>query len=899
MSLAAGTRLGPYEILGLIGAGGMGEVYKARDTRLDRIVAIKILPPELNADPERRARFEREAKTIAGLTHPNICTLHDVGTDSGSTYLVMELLSGESLADRLRKGPLPMEQALVVATEIADALAAAHRHGVVHRDLKPGNVMLTKTGAKLLDFGLAKLTGHEEQPAAAHLESALTRSAPLTGEGVILGTVQYMAPEQLEGKPADARTDLWALGAILYEMVAGKRAFEGTSAASLIGAILEREPTPLSTLLSLTPPSVDRLVRQCLAKAPDDRPDTAHDVANALRGIRETSVVGGPAGDRTRHPRGTRLAWGVAVAAVLLAVVATTMVTLVWTRSSSPSDGRAPARFLLSDQRPAQTVLDPWRSFAVSGDGHRVAFIAERDGVRRAYVRELNTVDPREIPGTENATAPFFSPDGQRIGFFTDNRLKAVSLAGGSPVVLVDITGAAPRGATWMPDDTIIFSPGPASGLHQVPATGGPVRAVAQPDWTKGERGYRWPEVLPGGDAVVFTIATSDLQSFDEARLVVRSLRTGEQRELIRGGSFATYTGSGHLLFARAGALMAVPFDVARLSVTGAAKPVLDGLVTYPINGAAQYAVGGDGTLVYIAGRAVSREATLTWVDTAGKTTMLAAKPAAYQDVSIAPGGREVALDIDGANANIWLLDLATMNRTRMTVEWSNTNPFWTPDGTRVGFISARAGAARLFWQAVDGRRTPEPVTHAHGVQEEVAQLGGSWAPGGRIMVFSERAQRTGWDIWVLTTGRERNLTAFVQTSFNEKNPRFSPDGRWVVYESDETGLTEVYLVPYPGPGRKVKISTDGGRSPVWARDGRALFYRNGDAMMGVPIQTLPSFSPGRARVLFRRVSPYPFDVAPDGRFLMIEDLPAPALGPLTVALNWHAELKRRLSAAQ
>jgi serine/threonine-protein kinase len=659
---------------------------------------------------------------------------------------------------------------------------------------------------------------------------------------------------------------------------------------------MNAEPAALATLQPLTPPALERVVKKCLAKNPDDRWDTAHDVADDLRWIAQTSGAGALTAVQPRHR--TRLAWGVALAAFLLAVVATTMATLVWTRSSSPSDGRASARLLLSDQRPAQTGLDPQRSFAVSGDGHRVAFVAERDGVRRAYVRELNTVLPREIPGTENATAPFFSPDGQRIGFFADYRLKVVSLAGGTPVVLVDVT-TGPRGATWMPDDTIIFCPSPAAGLWQVAATGGPVRVVAQPDRAKGERGYRWPEVLPGGDAVVFTLATSDLQSFDEARLVVRSLRTGEQKELIRGGSFATYTGSGHLLFARAGALMAVPFDVARRAVTGAAKPVLDGLVTYPINGAAQYAVGGDGTLVYIAGRAVSREATLTWVDTAGKTTMIAAGPAAYQNVSIAPDGREVALDIDGANANIWLLDLARTSMARMTVEWSNNSPFWTPDGTRVVFTSAGAGATRLFWQAADSRSPPEPVTHAHGVQEEVAQLSGSWAPGGQVMVFSERAQRTGWDIWVLTMGRERNLTAFVQTSFNEKNPRFSPDGRWVAYESDETGPTEVYLVPYPGPGRKVKISTDGGTSPVWARDRRALFYRNGDAMMVVPIQTLPSFSPGRARLLFRRVSPYPFDVAPDGRFLMIDDLPAPALGPLTVALNWHAELKRRLSAAQ
>jgi serine/threonine-protein kinase len=817
----------------------------------------------------------------------------------------MEHLAGESLAERLKRGPVPLAQALDVAAQIAEALDAAHKHGIVHRDLKPGNVMLTTGGAgrsgvmsaKLLDFGLAKLTGHGERPALVCGATAPTMTAPVTARGTILGTLPYMAPEQLEGKEADARTDLWALGAILYEMVTGRRAFEGDSQVSLIGNIMNAEPAGLATLQPLTPPALERVVKKCLAKRPDDRWDTAHDVADDLRWIAQTSGMG--ALNPVQPRRRIRLAWGVALAAFLLAVVATTMATLVWTRSSSPSDGRAPVRLLLSDQLPAQTGLDPQRSFAVSGDGHRVAFVAERDGVRRGYVRELNTVLPTEISGTENATAPFFSPDGQRIGFFADNRLKAVSLAGGTPVVLADVTGAAPRGATWMPDDTIIFSPGPESGLHQVPATGGPVRVVAQPDRAKGERGYRWPEVLPGGDAVVFTLATSDLQSFDEARLVVRSLRTGEQRELIRGGSFATYTASGHLLFARAGALMAVPFDVARRAVTGAAKPVLDGLVTYPINGAAQYAVGGDGTLVYIAGRAVSRQATLTWVDTAGKTTMLAAEPAAYQNVSIAPDGREVALDIDGANANIWLLDLARTSKTRMTVAWSNNNPFWTPDGTRVVFTSAGAGALRLFWQAADGRRPPEPVTQAHGSQEEVAQDFGSWTPEGQILVFGERAPRTGWDLWTATMGGERNLKAFVQTPFNERNPRFSPDGRWVAYESDETGLTEVYLVPYPGPGRKVKISTDGGTSPVWARDGRALFYRNGDAMMGVPIQTLPSFSPGRARLLFRKVSPHPFDVAPDGRFLMIEDLPAPALGPLTVALNWHAELKRRLSAAQ
>jgi len=856
---------GRYEIIEELGRGGMGEVYRARDARLDRSVAIKVLPPQYNADPDRRARFEREARAIAGLTHPHICTLYDVGESEGSTFLAMEHLTGETLASRLEKGPLPLEQALRVATEIADALAAAHRQSIVHRDLKPGNVMLTKTGAKLLDFGLAKLKGHGDQPAAANLASVPTLSTPLTGAGMIVGTLQYMAPEQLEGKPADARTDLWALGAILYEMVAGKRAFEGASAASLIGAILEREPTPLATLQPLTPPGVDRLVKRCLAKDPDDRWDSAHDVAAELRWLRETSN----AGLLTEiHPRRRRV-----------------------TRSA------APVRFLLSEPPPVTTESDPQRSIAISRDGQRMAFAAENDGIRRVYLREMQSVQPKAIPGTEDGIAPFFSPDSQRIGFFANQRLKAVSLAGGTPVVLADYIDA--RGATWMPDDTIIFSPGTDTGLWQVPATGGAMRVVAEPDSARGERSYRWPEALPGGDAVVFTLATSEILSFDDARLAVRSLRTGEQRELVRGGSFASYAATGHLLFARAGVLMAVPFDVARRVVTGAPKPVLDGLVTYPINGAAQYAVSANGTLVLISGQAVSRQATLNWIDAGGKVSILATPSAAYQAVSISPDGRYAALDIDGANASIWLLDLERMSMTRVTLEWSNNAPFWTPDGAHIGFISSRGGGRRLFWQAAEGGASPEPLTPARPSAAGV----GSWAPDGRVLIFSELSQGSGWDIWIQGMSGERILKPFLQTAFNEKNPRFSPDGDWVAYESDETGRAEVYVLPYPGPGRKWRISTDGGMEPVWARDGQDLFYRNGDSMMAVTIQRSPSFSPDRPRLLFRKGSktnqPYDYDVGPNGRFLMIEDPPPPALGALTIVLNWHAELEQRLSAAR
>jgi eukaryotic-like serine/threonine-protein kinase len=890
VSLTSGTRLGPYEIQSSIGAGGMGEVYKARDTRLDRSVAIKVLPPEVSADADRRARFEREAKTIAGLSHPHICALFDVGETGGTTFLVMELLAGETLAARLEKGPLPLEQALGVATEIADALAAAHRQGIVHRDLKPANVMLTKSGAKLLDFGLAKLSRHGELPAAASLASAPTEARPLTSEGTIVGTLQYMAPEQVEGKPADARTDLWALGAILYEMLTGKRAFEGASAASLITAIMSAQPPAIATLQPVTPPALDRLVRKCLAKDPDERWQSAHDVADELRWMREGSGAGSPAKGQSRRRSGPLLAWRVAAAALLLAAVTTAFAAVVWFRSSPAASARAPVRFVVSDRLVTAAEADPQRLFAVSRDGQRVAFIAERDGVPCLYLRELRSLQATPIPGTDNAMQPFFSPDGQRIGFFAGLTLKVVSLAGGAPEDRAQISW--PRGGTWAPDDTIIFSPSDNSGLWQVSAAGGAAHELARPDPAKGERSYRWPEVSPDGSAVFFAAATSDIRSFDNAKLMVRSLRTGEQRELMRGGSFAGCTATGHLLFARAGALMAAPFDMARLRVTGAEKPVLDGLVTYPINGAAQYAVAEDGTLIYIAGQAVTSRATLNWVDAAGRTSTLPTPPDAYQAVSVSPDGRWAAVDIDGANASIYLLDLAGTSMPRLTLEWSNNAPFWTADSARVCYVSERGGVSRYYCQAAEGGSKSEPVTPARPAPPG----GASWAPDGRVLIFSELSQASGWDLWTYAVGGEPAEKPFLQTPFNELNPRLSSDGHWVAYQSNETGSPEVYVQPFPGPGRKERLSSGGGTQPLWARKGYELFYRNGDAIMGVTIRPSPSVSATPPRVLFRRalrVAPlYPYDVASDGRFLVIQPLPPPILGPMTIVLNWFEELK-------
>jgi serine/threonine-protein kinase len=618
--------------------------------------------------------------------------------------------------------------------------------------------------------------------------------------------------------------------------------------------------------------------------------------------MRETSGSG-----RTtpvQHRRGRALRAALIAAAILVTALLGSFMTWVILGPRAPAPARGPARFPIA--LPADYSLIE-SGVAISPDGSRIAFVAERNGVSQLFLRSIDSLDAVPIAGTENAQGPFFSPDGQRLGFFAGTidrniQLKAVALAGGAPVPLADVI--VPRGATWAPGDTIIYSPATDAGLWQVAATGGGTpRELTRPDPAKGERSYRWPHVVPGGEAVIFTLATSDIQSFDDGRLVVRSLRTGEQRELIRGGTWGVCAATGHLLFARGGALMAVPFDVPRLAVAGSPKPVLDGLVTYPFSGVALYAIAGDGTLVYVAGHSVSRQANLKWVDRTGKSTVLAAPPAAYQGISIAPSGREVALDLDGANGSIWLLDLERTNPTRMTAEWSNNFPLWTPDGARVVFISGRGGARQLFWQTPDGRGHPEPLTSARPSHASI----GSWTPDGRTLLFGELSRGTGWDILALPVAGGRGPEAFLQTPFNEQHPKVSPDpdGRWVAYTSDESGRTEVYVMSYDKTGRKRPISTEGGTWPVWARDGRELFYKNGDAMMGVKIETSPSFSAGSPQLLFRQLSArgsqgsrdYTFDVAADGRFLMIEDLPSTPLRTATVVMNWNGELRRRLSA--
>jgi eukaryotic-like serine/threonine-protein kinase len=689
MPLAVGTRLGPYEILTPLGAGGMGEVYRARDTRLDRIVAVKILPPGLAGDPERRARFEREARTVAALTHPHICTLHDIGQHDGTSFLVMEHLAGHTLAERLRKGPLALAQALTVAIEIAEALAAAHRQGVIHRDLKPGNVMLTGTGAMLLDFGLAKL-----KPAVAMAGSvtvsAIPGADPVTGAGAILGTVPYMAPEQLEGREADARSDLFAFGAVLYEMLTGRRAFPGDSPVSVIAAILERDPPPLSSLQPLTPPLLDRIVRQCLAKAPDDRPDTAHDVANELRWIREMSDA--PSVVREGR-RGVRAALLIATGLAGMAAGAAVMSWVLPEGASPP--GRSPARaaqFVVELPASDTLAVDLRPAIAFSRDGSQLVYAAVRDGTSRLFLRRLADLEPVLLPGTEGGDGPFFSPDGKHVGFFASGKLMKTAVDGGMPVALAEAPVA--RGGAWTEHGTILFTSAPGAGFWEVPASGGPVRVVSSLDLEQAERTQRFPDGLPGGRAALITVRTAQHPSFDETAIVTMSLASGERSAPLERGTQPRYLPTDHLLFARAGALHALRFDPRRLVAEGAATVVLENLMTARTTGAAHYTVSDSGALAYIRGPAWLPRRTMVMVDRQNQVQPLLQPDRSYATPRFSPDGRLVVVHTEDATDNIWVVDASVLSLTLLYNDAPSAG-WWLPTPSRQRARHGGCGASR------------------------------------------------------------------------------------------------------------------------------------------------------------------------------------------------------------
>jgi eukaryotic-like serine/threonine-protein kinase len=903
MGLPSGTQLGPYEILSALGAGGMGEVYKARDTRLDRIVAIKILPDHLAGRPELRERFDREARAISSLNHSHICTLYDVGHKDATAYLVMEYLEGQTLAERLAKGPLPLEQVLQCAIEIADALDKAHRQGITHRDLKPGNIMLTKSGAKLLDFGLAKAA--VPLASGGTLTDEVTRTTPVTQQGTIVGTFQYMSPEQVEGKEVDARSDIFSFGAVLYEMLTGRRAFPGKSQLSVASAILEKDPEPISTLQPLTPPALERAVKHCLAKEPDDRWQTARDLELELKWIAEGGSQAGvlaptvPAkGIRALGRRPLILSAGALLLGAAVASLA------VWNLKPAPTTPpKAVSRFTITLPPGQQlAVPDTGPAIALSPDGTHLVYVTRQGGTQQLYLRAMDSLEARPIPGTEGAIGgtsfaePFFSPDSQWIGFFAGGKLKKVSVSGGTALTLFDVSVLT--GASWGSQGTIIFG-GFAGPLWQVSDAGGTPQPLARLE--KGETINGWPEFLPGGKAVLFAAGTSGI-NWTNAQIAVHSVATGERRSLIQGGMYPHYAPSGHLVYAQGGTLMAVPFDPQRLTLTGAAVPVVEGVLQSTTNGDAQSSFSATGSLVYVPGGVQAAQLRLVWVNRNGAEQSLAVPVHAYGQPRLSPDGRRVAVGIAEHERQVWLYDLSRETLTRLTFQGNNNAvPFWTPDGKRIAFTSNKEGPRNLFWQLADGSGGLERLTTS-----EYIHIPGSWSPDGQLLAFAEVNSTTGYDIWVLRLG-ERKAQPFLRTPFNEAAPQFSPDGRWLAYISDESGRNEIYVQPYPGPGGKWQISTEGGREPLWNRNGRELFYRSGNKMMAVQITTQPSFSAGTPKVLFEgqyqllALSTPNYDVSPDGqRFLMLKPIDQAAAAPtqINVVLNWFEELNRRVPPA-
>jgi eukaryotic-like serine/threonine-protein kinase len=890
MPLASGTRLGPYEILSAIGAGGMGEVYKARDTRLDRAVAIKILPTELSTDPDRRARFEREAKTIAGLNHRHICVLHDVGDHDGVMFLVMEHLAGETLAQRLEKGRLPPEQALLIATEIVDALAAAHRQGVIHRDLKPGNVMLTKSGAKLLDFGLAKLAGHGEQAAAAGLASVPTQTRPLTSEGAIVGTLQYMAPEQVEGKPADARTDLWALGAILYEMLTGKRAFEGTSAASLIGNIMNAEPPALALLQPLTPAALERLVRQCLAKAPDDRWQSAHDVALFLNSLDDLVTES----TRARPRRKPWIVAAVVAGGVVIGLVAG------WGFGSREHTATPPQLVRLSVPLGADgpfTAPDQPRagsSIALSRDGRRLVYQSVRNSQSRLVLRAIDRTEETVLRGTEGGFGPFFSPDGNWVAFFTESELKKVPLDGGGPVTICT-TPPVSRGGSWADDDTIYFTPDFTRGVQRVAAAGGRPADVTTLDLSANESNHLFPEALPGGEVLLFTVWKGG--SFDAASIWAFSTRTAKRILLIEGAAEARYLPQGYLVFARAGTLFAVPFDPKTLALLGAAMPLVEGVLSDPATGTAHYAVSYTGTLVYAPGQYTVAPSRIAWVDRRGGIEFLPCEPGFYDQLKLSPDGRRLAFV---ALNDIWVYDFGSRTTTRTTFRGVNQAPVWAPDGRHIAFSSSQSVTQpTLYWVDPAGSQEPEVLS-----RDGEVQFPSSWSPDGTTLAYAEIKlinPETDFDIWLLSGPSPWKRQDLIRTPFKDDQPTFSPDGRALAWVSNDTGRPEVYVRPYPGTGRTM-VSVDGGSDPIWSRSGTELFYRSGRRIYAVPIGTKSVLTIGRPSPLFEgdfdwgAITPGipSYDVAADGRFIMVPLAARESPARLDVVLNWVEDLKRR-----
>jgi serine/threonine protein kinase/Tol biopolymer transport system component len=874
----------------------MGEVYRARDTRLERTVAVKVLPSHLSASPDVRLRFEREAKTISSLSHPHICALYDVGNQDGVEFLVMEYLEGTTLSDKLAMGPLPFDQVLRCGGEIADALDKAHRQGIVHRDLKPGNVMLTKSGVKLLDFGLAKMVA----PSAARSGASLTalpteaRGSNLTEEGTILGTFQYMAPEQLEGRDADARTDIFAFGAVLYEMATGRKAFSGRSQASLISSIMGSEPPAVSTVAPMAPVAFDRVVRTCLAKDPDDRWQTAHDIGVQLKWIQEGSSAA--AAPLSPAPPRKRTA---AILPWLVAALATAGMIVLAVRDRLRPVPQPPAVVRFGILPPEKTTFTPpgehaASQFAVSPDGRSVAFVASLPGSRSLlWVRPFDSLVATSIPGTEEAIHPFWSPDGRSIGFFTPTALKRVELSGGIPQKLCDTAGG--RGGSWNGAGIILFADSAATPIFQVPDTGGEPEPVTRLDASRGDISHRYPSFLPDGRHFFYFLRGSkrELQG-----IYVSSLDSPQSRLVLKSDSLGVYASPGYLLTVRQARLVAYPFDEKTLQAGPRPLSVAESVPAGAPPGYAPFAISPNGVLAYSSTFIRGRE--LVWFDRSGKKLATIGEPGDYSTPDLSPDEKRFAVSMretTQANTDIWIFDSARGAWSRFTFDAANDRaPLWSPDGSRIVFGSAARGLLDLWEKPSSG--TGEPRLRVATAEEKFPT---DWSRDGRFVVYHTFRGKGAWDIWVAPMDGEKPFL-FLDSRFTEVQGRISPDGRWMAFSSDESGRYEIYVTDFPEKRGRWQLSTNGGLQPSWRADGKEVFYVTPDqALMSVAVRGGETFEAAPPVALFKANFP-PWVPAywryycpsQDGqRFLVTALVPEASASPINVVLNWTAGLKK------
>ncbi|TDI11953.1 MAG: serine/threonine-protein kinase [Acidobacteria bacterium] len=897
MTLEPNRMLSHYRLVEPIGEGGMGVVWRAFDSTLGRDVALKLLPDLAAASPQQASRFEREARLLAALNHPNIATVHGFETVEGISFLVLELVSGESLDERLASGPLPVSEALEVARQVALGMEAAHEKGIIHRDLKPANIRITSDGVtKVLDFGLAKAI----KPTS---DRDLSRSPTITAEGtrvgIILGTAPYMSPEQTRGRPLDRRTDIWSFGCVLYECLTGKLAFQGNNVADTIAAIVSQEPD-WSVLPESLPAGVGRLLRRCLTK--DDR-QRLRDIGDArillsehLSGTAQTIVdlphvsTPGPPLGQVVSPGRSRLltSFSILILGVVLGVLG------FWALQSKPP---VKSKRAIHAQLPllgeASLSFGAQSAVALSPDGSMLVYRGKDDRGRSfLYLRNLDKNTIQQLPETENASGPFFSPDGRWVGYFAEReeRLNKVAVDGGAPVEICRAP-AASRGAAWSRDDRIAFSPSYNQGLYVVAASGGdPVQLTRL---REGEKSHRLPVFLPDNKTLLFVIGGPHTDSFDDAQIASLSLETGEIRPVLKGGSQPRWSSTGHLIYARGGSLFAASYEP-QSGVLGPSNKILSGVATDPNNGPAHYDLSEEGTLVYFSGEVEGSRAHLVWSDRQGRTRSMGLREDSYLRVRLSPDGTQLALHIEAANADIWTYDLERQVLSRLTSGWDNEFPVWSHDGSRIIYSRWEQGENSLSWIRSDGSGEPTLLfSDAH------RKFPSSVSPDGQYLLFSEFNPQTNMDIWLLPLARPEDARPLLATSFAEAEPAVSPDGRWLAYLSDESGRPEIYVTSFPDGGRRWTISNGEGWHPLWSRDGSELFFEQQGQMMAVAIGAGESFSPGKPRRLFElenKVDPeapiQTSDLGPDGGFLFFQKATTEP-NDLNIVLNFPALLEK------